>query len=163
MGLGSDTTMITAKSEEQLRAYIGQLEHDFDIFLKADTDAYYKARAAYDYDMTVNEGAIRSSCIVGVYWQTLFLRRAQNVLTDWLEHTAKQEEKLVRTAVQVGNRQFFSELEFLASNYRAVSESQARGLGVKLKSKIADPYNDYIKTALNVSKRGEFPLLGFSQ
>ena len=60
MGLGSDTTMITAKSEEQLRAYIGQLENDFDIFLKADTDAYYKARAAYDYDMTVNEGAIRS-------------------------------------------------------------------------------------------------------
>lgn len=160
VGLGTDTTMITARSEEQLRKYIGELEQDFDIFLKADTDAYYKARAEYDYGMTVNEGAINSVLHRrGILADVMPETRAENVLTDWLEHTARQEEKLVRTAVQVGNRQFFSELQFLSANYRSVAESQVRGLGAKLKAKIADPFNDYTKTALNISKQGEFPLL----
>lgn len=160
LGLGTDVTMITARSEDQLRAYTAQLEGDFDIFLKADTDAYYKAKAEYDYGASINELGINAELHRrGILADVMPETRAENVLTDWLEHTAKQSEKLVRTAVQVGNRQFFSELQFMSSNFRAYSESQARGLGAKLKSKIADPFNDYIKTALNISKQGEFPLL----
>lgn len=160
VGLGSDVSMITARSEAELRKYADAIADKFDVHFKADTDAYYKARGEYDYQMTVNEGAINAELHrAGILGDVMPETRAENVLTDWLEHTAKQEERLVRTAVQVGNRQFFSELSFLSESYRTIAESQARGLGAKLKSKIADPFQDYIKTALNISKQGEFPLL----
>lgn len=160
VGLGSDTTMITAKSEEQLREYAASLANDYDIFYKADTAEFHKAMGDYQYSMTINENTINSDLLRrGKLADAIPETRPENVLTDWLEWTSKQEEKLVRTAVQVGNRQFFSELQFLSENYRMVSESQARGLGSALKSKIQDPFGDYIKTALNISKQGEFPLL----
>lgn len=160
VGLGSDVSMITARSADELRQYADSISDKFDIHYKADTDAYYRAKGEYDYQMTLNEGAINAQLHrSGILGDVMPETRAENVLTDWLEHTAKQEERLVRTAVQVGNRQFFSELSFLSESYRTVAESQARGLGAKLKSKIADPFNDYIKTALNISKQGEFPLL----
>ena len=110
--------------------------------------------------MSINENTINSDLVRrGKLADAIPETRPENVLTDWLEWTAKQEEKLVRTAVQVGNRQFFSEMQFLSENYRTVAESQVRGLGSKLKSKISDPFGDYTKTALNISKQNEFPLL----
>lgn len=161
IGVPSQTTMITAKSEEQLRELAGKVDRDkFDVFFKHDTDAYFKAKGEYDYDLTLHDAKInselaRSGALSDFFPET----RAENILTDWLEWHAKQEEKLVRTAVEVKNRQFFSEMRHLSENYRIESESVARGIGSKFKSKIADPFGDYIKTALNISKQQEVPLL----
>lgn len=160
VGLGTDTTMITAKSEDQLRAYAAELSNDYNVYFKGDTAEYHRAMGDYQYSMTINENTINSDLMRrGKLADAIPETRPENVLTDWLEWTAKQEEKLVRTAVQVGNRQFFSEMQFLSENYRMAPESQARGIGAALKSKIQDPFGDYIKTALNISKQGEFPLL----
>lgn len=83
--------------------------------------------------------------------------RFENIAEDYLQFHAKSVEKFVRTAVQVKNRQTFSELKFLSDQYRKVSESVVRGIGSRFKSKIADPFDDFIKTSLNISKQQEFP------
>lgn len=160
LGLASDVTMITAKSEEQLREMAAKVSNDYDVFYKSDTDKYFKIKGQYDYDMTLNSARVQSDLArKGVMADFFPETRAENVLGDWLEWHAKQEEKLVRTAVQTKNRQFFSELSHLSEMHRTVAESVTRGIGDRFRSKVADPFGDYIKTALNVSKQQEFPLL----
>lgn len=160
IGVASDVTMITAKSEEQLRQLAAKVGDDFDVIYKGDTEAYFKAKGEYEYDMTLHDARVDSELArKGVLADFFPETRAENVLTDWLDLHAKAEEKLVRTAVQVGNRRFFNEMQFLSENYRKVSESVTRGIGSRFKSKVADPFGDYIKTALNISKQQEFPLL----
>lgn len=160
IGVASDVTMITAKSEEQLRQLAAKVGDDFEVVYKGDTEAYFKARGEYEYDMTLHDARINSELARrGVLADFFPETRAESVLTDWLDMHAKAEEKLVRTAVQVGNRRFFNEMQFLSENYRRVSESVTRGIGSRFKSRVADPFGDYIKTALNISKQQEFPLL----
>ncbi len=161
VGVASDISMITAKSEEQLRELVGKVDSNkFDVLFKADTDAYHKAKGDYDYGLGINESRINSELSrTGALHDFFPETRLENIATDWLEWHAKQEEKLVRTAVEVKNRQFFSEVRHLSDMYRAEAESVARGIGSKFKSKVADPFGDYIKTALNISKQQEVPIL----
>lgn len=160
IGVASETGMITARSEKQLQELAAELSDRFDIYYKADTDAYYKAKGEYEYVNTLHESRINSEMNrSGKLADYLPETNAEGVMTDWLEFHAKQEEKLVRNAIETKNREFFSELGHLSDVYRREAESQTRGLGAKLRSKISDPFGDYIKTALNISKQHEFPLL----
>jgi len=159
-GLGSDVTMITAKSEEQLRNLASRVGDDYDIIYKSDTANYYKAKGEYDYGMTLNEAGVNSDLARrGVLADFFPETRFENIMEDYLQWHAKQEEKHIRTAVQVKNQRFFNEMNFLSEQYRKVSESVTRGIGSRFKSKVADPFGDYIKTALDISKQQEFPLL----
>lgn len=161
IGVTSDVSMITAKSEQQLRELAARVNPDeYDVFYKADTANYFKVKGEYDYDMAINESRVNNDLArKGILADLMPETRIENVMTDWLEWHAKQEEKLVRNAVEVRNRQFFSEMRFLSENYRKESESVFRGIGSKFKSKVQDPFGDYVKTALNISKQQEFPLL----
>ena len=160
LGLGTDTSMIIARSEEQLRKLAAEVSDDYDVFFKADTDNYFKAKGEYDYQNTLNEASVNSDLARrGVLADFFPETRLENIMDDWLGWHAKQEEKLVRTAVQTKNREFFSEMELLSKQYRLESESVTRGLGSRFRAKVADPFGDYIKTALNLSKQQEFPLL----
>lgn len=160
MGLGTDVGMLTAKSEESLRAQAASLGDDFDIFYKQDTENYFKIKGEYDYSMSMNESAVNSELSRrGKLADMLPETRFENINEDWLQWHSRQEEKLVREAVQVQSREFFSEMRLLSEQYRKVSESVARGIGSRFKSKVADPFGDYVKTALNISKQQEFPLL----
>ena len=161
IGVASDVSMITAKSEQQLRDLVGRVDKEkFDVFFKGDTADYFKVKGEYDYSMSINEARVNSELArSGVLADLMPETRLENTMTDWLEWHAKQEEKLVRNAVEVKNRQFFSEMRFLSENYRKEAESVFRGIGSKFKSKVQDPFGDYVKTALNISKQQEFPLL----
>lgn len=161
VGITSETTMITAKSEAQLRELVAKVDPvKYDVHYKRDTDMYFKAKGEYDYSMTLNESQINSDLVrLGKMADHFPESNFENVMTDYLEFHAKQSEKLVRTAVQVRDRQFFSEMRHLSDNYRVVSESVTKGIGSLFKKKVEDPFGDYIKTALNISKQQEFPLL----
>ncbi len=160
LGLATDVGMVTARSEDQLRRLTAELSEDFDIFYKADTDNYFKIKGEYDYQATLNESRVNSELSRrGVLADIVPETRLENVMEDYLQFHAKAEERFVRTAVQVKNRRTFSELSFLSDQYRKVSESVVRGIGSRFKSKIADPFDDFIKTALNISKQQEFPVL----
>lgn len=160
IGLTSDVSMITARSEEQLRTLAGKVSDDYDVFFKANTDNYFKAKGEYDYQNTLNEPLVNSDLARrGVLADFFPETRLENIMEDWLGWHAKQEEKLVRNIAQTKNREFFSELELLSQQYRLESESLTRGIGSLFKAKVADPFGDYLKTALNISKQQEFPLM----
>jgi len=161
VGIASDVTMVTAKDEASLRKLVEEIDTArYDVHYKKDSELYHKAKGDYDYQMTVHESTINSDLSrTGKLADFFPETNAQSVLTDYLEFHSKQTDRLIRTAVQVKDRQFFGEMQFLSDNYRRVSESTATGFTTMLKKKVADPFGDYIKTALNVSKQQEFPLL----
>ena len=161
IGVASETTMITAKNADELRTLVSKVDSQkYDVHYKKDSEMYFKAKGEYDYDRAMNESRInsdmtRSGALTDFFPET----KLENIMEDYLQFHSRQSEKLVRTAVQVKDRQFFSEMQFLSDNYRVVDESVTRGIGSVFKSKVADPFADYTKTALNISKQQEFPLL----
>ena len=159
IGATTDLAMITAKSEDQLRQLAEKVGDEYEVIFKNDTAKFFKAKGQYDYQLQINESRVNSELqkrgILGDFFPET---RGENVLEDYVRWHGSATENLVRTAVQVKNRQFFSELGFLSEQFQAASVSAARAFGV-LRSKISDPFGDYIKTALNISKQSEYPLI----
>lgn len=161
LGVATDTAMLTARTDAELKALIEQVDPGkYDVHLKGDTSAYFKARGEYDYAMSIHEARANSELgRTGALADFFPKLNPTEAVEDLIRHLYKQEEKVVRTAVQIKNRQFFSELDFLSENYRRSAESTFAAQGSRAAKKIEDPFGDYIKTALNVSKQQEFPLL----
>lgn len=159
VGSITDLSMITAKSEEQLRALASAVGDEYEVIFKEDTKKFFKAKGQYDYSMQINDSRVNSDLqrrgILGDFFPET---RAENVLEDYVRWHGNASDNLVRTGVQVKNRQFLSELNFLSEQYQTAATSTVVSNPV-LKSKIADPFGDYIKTMLNISKQGEYPIL----
>jgi hypothetical protein len=159
IGASTDLAMITAKNEEQLRQLASKVGDDYEVIFKQDTAKFFKARGEYDYSMQINESKVNSQLQrQGVLGDFFPETRAENVLEDYVRWHGNASDNLVRSAVQVKHRQFFSELSFLSEQFQSASTSVAKGMFAARKG-IQDPFGDYIKTALNISKQGEFPLL----
>lgn len=160
IGATTDLAMITAKSEEQLRQLASKVGDDYEVVFKNDITKFKKAQGQYDYSMQINESRVNSELHrKGVLGDFFPETRGENVLEDYVRWHGNASDNLVRSAVQVKHRQFFSELNFLSEQYQAASTSVAKGVGSAFRKDIADPFGDHIKTALNISKQGEFPLI----
>jgi len=160
IGAITDVAMITAKDAEQLRNLAKDVGDDYEVIYKSDTKRYFESKGLYDYDMTMNESRVNSSLQRSGKLGDMFPEtRAANVLEDYVRWHANSTDNLVRTGVQVRDRQFFSELQWLSERFRDATESTAGGRGFLFKKSVADPFGDYIKTALNIDKRSEHPLL----
>lgn len=160
LGLGSGTTVITARTEQQMRELVAKLQDDFEVYYDKNAKDYFTAKGEYEYAKTLNQASVNSAMLrKAKLFDIVPETRFENINEDWLMWHAKQEEKLVRDSVQTLNREFFSELELLSERHRLAAESVTGGIGSKAKAKIEDPFGDYIKTALNISKQQEFPLL----
>jgi hypothetical protein len=160
VGAETDVSMITARTPDQLRQLIEQLPEGYEAVLKEDTKRYFKAKGIYDHDMTLSESKVNSSMqrsgkLGDFYPET----RAENVLEDYVRWHANAEDALVREAVQVRESQFFSELRWLEDRWGETAGSTFGGKGFFLKKTEANPFGDYVRTALNIPKRGEYPLL----
>lgn len=159
IGSITDVAMITAKDPEQLRQLALKVGDEYEVVFKNDTKKFFKARGIYDYNMQLNESRINSALqrrgILGDFFPET---RAENVLEDYVRWHANSEDNLVRTAVQVKHTQFFSELGFLSEQFQSAGLSATKGLGF-LKKNLVDPFDDYRKTALNLSKQSEYQVL----
>jgi hypothetical protein len=160
VGAATDVSMITAKDAEQLRKLAGEVGDDFDVVYDTDVLRYYKAKGHYDYDMTMHESKVNSSLQRKGKLSDFFPEtKSDLVLEDFVRWHANCSDQLARTGVEVANRQFFNDMDWLARRWSDANESTAGGVGF-LKSKTdANPFRDYAKTALNISKRNEFPVL----
>jgi hypothetical protein len=159
LGENTDVAMITAKNSDQLRQLANSVGEEYEVVFKEDTKKFFKAKGVYDYSMQLNESQVNSALqkkgILGDYFPET---RAENVLEDYVRWHANASDNLVRSAVQVKNRQFFSELSFLSEQFQSASTSAVKGLSI-LRKELQDPFADHVKTALNISKQSEYPLL----
>ena len=158
----SSTAALTATSESELSALITQARskgYDVITYNKNDIKKWHEAKGDYDYNMNLTENSVDSSLkregILSNYFPEV---QAERVLDDWMSWHRNQVSRQVRNAVELKYGQQFAELRALGEEFTALATSKTGNISTFLKDVAANPYNDYIKTALNLSKASEYRL-----
>jgi hypothetical protein len=161
-GIGSsgEVAMITAKDADQLRALMSRVPAGYEAFDKTNLENFFRAKGSYDYSHFITDTRVSSEMRKrGVLGDFFPETRPDAVVTDFVSFHNRQDEMLVRKSVEVQYADLISQLKYLSDDFTRADKSVARGKLAVFQQKIADPYGDYIKTALDISKRQEFPLL----
>lgn len=156
----SEVSMITARSEAELQTLARKVPEDYEVVFKQNTEKFHKAQGDYDYALTLKEPTIDSTLqrkgILGDFFPET---RAENVLDDYINFHSRQETSLIRRAVETRYAQTFEEIRSIGRQFEEVSTSKFGGILKKFKSQAENPFEDYLKTALDISKRSEYTLL----
>lgn len=157
----SNVSMITAKNATELQKLASQIDpQQFDVIYKKDTERFFKAKGDYDYSRGINESSINSALKrdgkLGDFTPSF---QAEDILEDFVQYHQRQATQLVRDAVSTKYSQTFTELRRLSEQYTNAATSKAEPIGKLFARTVADPFDDYIKTALDISKRSEFTIL----
>ena len=156
------TTMIHAASQAELDDMI-KMVHErsgFSVYTKTQAEEFKRAMGEYDFDRTLHENYIDSSLkSKGVNSRFFPKTDPAKIVDEWLEIERRADSVLARDVVSTKFGNEFDQLETLGQQY---TKSAASRYGVTLKAvegTTQNPYNDYRKTALNISRLNEHPLL----
>jgi DNA-binding Lrp family transcriptional regulator len=160
LGGSSETSMITARTEADLRALTAKVPDGYDVLFDRNTKEFFKAKGEYDYALTLKEPTIDSTLqrrgVLGDFFPET---RAENVLDDFINWHQRQEVSVVRRTIETRYAQTFEELRSIGRQFQEVGESKFGGILKKFRSQVENPFEDYLKTALDISKRSEYTLL----
>lgn len=157
-GDAGHTTMIYADSAAGLEAQIANATSTgFKVYTKADTKEYFKARGNYDYAKGYNENqldvALRRDGASATFNPVVGKALIED-LTNW---QVRQEANLIRNAVSTKYSRQFRELHDMGERYTKLESSRPSALS-RFAAEVKNPYEDYIKTALGVSRLREYPV-----
>jgi len=161
LGASSEVSMITARTDAELRKLTdGVPRGEYDVLFKENTKAYHKAKSTYDYQLSMKEPAVNSDLQKAGVLGDFFPETASDVvLEDYLRHIQQQESRVVRLGVETKYAQQFAELRNLGRQFEEISTSKMQADVKKFKSQIENPFEEYTKLALDISKRSEYTLL----
>jgi len=154
----SEVAMVFGRNAEELSKRIALVDkQNFDVITKSDTEKFFKAKGDYDFNLTINEPRINSALQKSGALNNMFPEvRAENLIEDYIRWHQNQTARLVRDTVETNYAQQIAELNKLGENYVEVATSKFAGTLRSSKSEVVNPFNDYVKTALDVSKRSEY-------
>lgn len=157
----SEVSMIFGRDAAELSKRISSVDtQNFEVIPKGNTEKYFKAKDAYDFDLTINEPRInselRKSGALNNFQPEV---RAENLIEDYLRWHQNQSGRLARDTVETYYAQQFAEIRKLGEAYVDLASSQFAGTLKKTKTEIINPIDDYLKGALDISKRSEYTFL----
>lgn len=161
MGASSEVSSVVARTEADLRKLTDGIPRDqYDVLFKSNTKDWFKAKDAYDYQLTVHEPRVNSnlqkSGVLGSYFpETL----GENVIEDYIRHIQHQEANIIRRSIETKYAQPFAELRSMGKQFEEIATSKAQADVKRFKSQVENPFEEIIKLALDVSKRSEYTLL----
>lgn len=156
--------IISAKDEATLQELIKQVDpNEYKIRTKAEAEQWHKDLGDYEFALGLNDSAVDSGLkregLLSQHFPTInegFFQRVE----DW---HMRQEELLTRSMVYHRYSQEFEELKHLGEKYTSLATSQFKYLSTTLEKSVQDPYNDIVRTALNVSRSSEYqPWVNFN-
>lgn len=162
--LGDKKRVIAAKDEATLQKLIGQVDqNEFKVTTKQEKEDWHKAVGDYEYSLGLNDSMVDSTLKregkLSQHFPTIdegFFER----VNDW---HSRQEETLTHSMVYHRYSDSFEELKHLGERYTNIATSQFRSLTEKLEQSVKDPYNDIIRTSLNISRSSEYqPWVNFN-
>lgn len=158
----SEVAMITAKSPDELQKLAAQITADhpgMQVLFKKDTEDWFKALGDYQFSSGLNSPQIdpflRKKGKLGDFMPTL---EPKAVIEEFVRYVGGRTDKTVRDAAQVLYGQTFAELRYLSNEYTKLEKSKFAFVGRADQTKITDPFGDYMRTALDISKKSEFTL-----
>lgn len=160
-GLMDDgVSAITAETADGLEQIIASIDSSqFSVFTKSDIKKYHEVLGDYEYDRNfansqVNTMLMKRGILNNIYPET----RSENIVKNRINWHSKQESRLARDYVELGNAQLFDELRAMGERFTS-AETSKTGFVAALTGRTApNPYNDYIKTALGISEKENYTL-----
>lgn len=157
----SEVSMVFGRDADELSKRMASIERgNFAVITKGETEEFFKAKELYDFNLTMNEPRINSELKkTGALNNFQPEVRGENLAEDYLRWHQNQAGRLVRDSVETHYAQQFAELKQLGTTYSEIANSRFSGSSTKTSTEIVNPYDDYRKTALDVSKRSEYTFL----
>lgn len=154
------TSMLYATDAVTLEKQIAEARaQGFNVFTPDQTAQYYKARGLYDYSKGLNENQIDSALKRGGSSAPAFplTGNPQEMIQDIMSWHAKEEAKLIREAVSTKYSRQFGTLKQMGDEYASLNQAKF-GFKARFASEAQNPFEDYIKTFLGASLKGDYPL-----
>lgn len=155
------TNMLYADTAENLAKQIAEAKaQGYQVYTKGETAEYFKARGEYDYSKGFNENQFDASMTRGGSSAPLFplTGKPEEIVQDIMQWHKRQEDILVRESVSTKYSRQFGTLHAQGEQYALPATSQRGGFMSRFQKEVKNPYEDYIKTFLGVSRISEYPL-----
>jgi len=159
---GNHSKTLFASTEEELRGMVAKLKQNpqLKVLYKADAEEYYKGRGQFDYEKTLSDNYLDvEASRKGVSSPYLVATDPKKITTEFLDWHMQRESGLVREAVSAKYEVQFEELKRLGAEFEKAGTSKFSNLNLAKFSgdASANPYRDYIKTALAIKKTADYP------
>lgn len=156
------TTMLFADSPAKLQQLGDKAEQaGYRVHYKSDAEEFKKAYGDYEYSRTLNESYIDSDLNNrGIYSEFYTKTDPQKIINDIVQQHLREDDVLAMELMRAKNQKAFDFLEDQGKAYSRVEGSKFGGASISsLEREGKNPYLDYIKTALDISKAPESQLL----
>lgn len=154
------TTMIHAASEKELAALVDRVPPEYRVVYKKDTEEYFMARSEYEYARTLNENYIDTDLAnKGVFSNFFPKSDPGKIVDDVLQQHYRESDTLVYESVRLRYEPEFALLEDLGEQYSKVETSRFASKAAMIEASSRNPYFNQIKTALDISKINEHPII----
>lgn len=156
----SSVSSLSATNAGDLAAKIDRAKAlGLEVYTKNDIKLHHQVLGDYEYNLNLSENVVDSSLkkngILSDYSSTM---NTQDVLDEWNSWHDRQETRLLRNMVELKYAQQFAELRDLGKNYVDIATSRMGKVNAYTGKTAENPYDDYIKTALDLPKTGEYRL-----
>lgn len=159
-GLADDgVSIITAENAADLEQKIAALKDDYSIYTKDLLKTHHEVLGDYEYNRNFAQSSVdtalqRRGILNNVFPDT----RAETIVKDYIDWHSKQELRLTRDYVEIGNAQLFAELRAVGERFTAAETSRTGFVMSAIGRTAPNPYTSYIKTALGISEKEEYRL-----
>lgn len=158
----SGAQMITAKSAEELQQKIGLLGPEFDAFTDKNISGYFKAKGEFEYNRSFSDSKVNSEMArKGILNNVVPETRAENIVNSLVDWHFRQSDLLVRDHVELLNAASFDQLSAMGRRFEDTNLSRFGFVNPLLKRGEVNPYQSYIRTALDVPNT--YPLAQLAQ
>jgi hypothetical protein len=157
------TTLLHAASQSKLDELVNNVRiksPELRVLTKTDTEDYFKAAREYEYDRGLNENYLNSDLHnKGIFSEHFTKTDPQKIINDILQQHVRQDDVMAAELVRLKNAPQFGWLEDQGRQFTKIEASKFGSSLSKIEKEGKNPYTDFIKTALNVSKASEYPML----
>lgn len=158
-------SMIHAASEKELAALIDRVPTEFTVRTKVEAEEFYKARGEFEFSRTLNENYINSTLASKGVFSNFFPKSDPGkIVDDILQQHYRESDMLVQEGVRLRYEPLFNFFEDMGKRTSAAETSRFGASGAALEKTVDNPYFNYLKTALDISKAPENKLIyGFNK
>lgn len=174
----SGASVVTANSAAELQSKIAAFGPEYDAFTKSElrkhftqggsinpaTGTYEAAKAQFDFNrnfMTnrANTEMARKGILNNITPET----RPQNLINDLVNWHFNQEDLLLRDHIELHNAATFDQLRAMGERFDQTGTARFGAITPFMAKSATNPYNTYIRTALGLTSKDDYPLWQLAQ
>ena len=158
--------MMVAKSADDLRAKIASLPENLVALTKDNIKEFKQAAGEYDFNRNFTSLKVKGDLArAGLLTNLVPETRADNLISDLMQFHRNQETQTLRDYIELHNADIFSKIDAMGERFQTTANSTFGRIGQGLSKRLApdNPYASYIRTALGVSSKDQYPFWNGAQ